>query len=90
MKNIFLLAVVLLLSACGAKLTGVYVNNSNNRSLTFNSDGTAYESNAGVKISEFSYSLDGNSIKINGNKSPYVLLEDGSIGGVALGKFSKK
>lgn len=95
MHKLFLaIAIALLFSACGSKSAFddvVYESDKTMESLRFNSGGTVTEMNAGVKIGEFAYKIDGDKIKIDGVDTPFTLKKDGSIdGGVMHGNFIKK
>jgi outer membrane lipopolysaccharide assembly protein LptE/RlpB len=80
MKKLFLLSVVLLLSACGSKLDGTYADKNGMLSYTFKSNGKTYQSAMGMEV-ELDYEVDGNKIKLvtpQGNMI-MTLLDDGSI-----------
>lgn len=91
MKKIFLLSIVLLLSACGSKIEGTYVSDRTLESLTFKSNGTVTEMIADMKVGDFPYQVNGDQIKIDGLTTSFILKKDGSIdGGIIHGRFTKK
>ena len=105
MKRFLLLAVVLLLSACGQGLTGTYADINQNWSMSLTFDGGKVtqkmwgggEDSSNAQEITFPYELDGNKIKVQGPQGAGILLgtlqEDGSIkGSMALmgGKFVKQ
>ncbi|KRH79549.1 hypothetical protein FERRO_06170 [Ferrovum sp. JA12] len=95
MKKIFLLSILLSLSACGSKLDsskldGTYVSDFTKSSYTFK-NGTVIESRNGMKLDESPYLIDGDAIKIHG--FPFTLFKDGTEdlnGGSAFGRLVKK
>lgn len=91
MKKILVLITVVLLAACGQKIEGTYVNDTNGRSLTFHSDGTVIASNnAGIKIDELKFTVNGEKVKV-GPAFIFTLSQDGSLdGGTTHGRYVKK
>lgn len=92
MKKLFLLSIVLLLSACGSKIEGTYVSASNIlevTSLTFKSNGKLSIQSKKAAEFEVPYSEDGDKITAG---VPFLLVraKDGSIYSPQLGTFTKK
>lgn len=90
MKKLFLVSMILLLSACGSKLDGTYKNNDGLQ-LTFNSNGTVSTTMLDMEM-ELSYEVNGNKIKVQFPQGDQIwtLKEDGSIDAGFLGKYTKK
>lgn len=89
MKKLFLLSIVLLLSACGSKLDGTY---SGLLDLTFKPNGKVSMVMAGVET-ETPYEVDGDKIKFRfqgGSDTVLTLKNGGVLDGGILGKFTKK
>lgn len=89
MKKLFLLSLILLLSACGSKINGTYANDD--VSYTFGSNGKVSASTMGMEV-EMNYEVDGNKIKLitpQGNMI-LTLLDDGSIKGPMGLKLTKQ
>lgn len=80
MRIIGLLVLVLLLSACGSKLSGEYVDKAGMISYKFESGNKVYASAMGI-TTEAKYEIDGNRLKVEGNGQNviYTILDDGSI-----------
>lgn len=91
MKKLFVLSALLLLTACGSKLDGTYVQKS--AYVTFKSNGKAY-TNMSLGLGEvaYPYEMDGNKITVHlPNATPvWTLKEDGSIDAGILGTFTRK
>ncbi|OQS45773.1 hypothetical protein B0T49_20305 [Chromobacterium violaceum] len=68
----------LLLTACGAGLSGTYANDT--ATYEFHSDGTAEQTAMGIEV-KLKYKLDGKKIEVESPNGTliYELLEDGSI-----------
>ncbi len=75
-KELFLALAVLMLSACGAKITGTYVGQGPFAlsSFTFKDDGKVVIQNIGIKT-EVPYEVDGDRIKIMAMGGVVVTLE---------------
>jgi hypothetical protein len=87
----WLLIFALLLTACGAKLDGTYVDGVGLTSYTFKSSGKAYFSALGVE-SEYSYDIDDDRVKLHKPDGDLILkLEaDGSLQGPLGMIYTKK
>lgn len=90
MKKLFLLTIALLLSACGAKLDGTYIQG--NAHFTFKSNGKASTNMLLGFEYEVPYEVDGDKITIHfQNGTPiWTLKKDGSIDAGPFGTFTKK
>ena len=90
MKKIPLLTLLLLLSACGSKLSGEYADKTGTVSYTFGSGDKVFMSALGIET-EGKYEIDGNKVKVenSGQNIIFTILEDGSIN-TPFGKLSKK
>ncbi|MFA5170251.1 MAG: hypothetical protein WC426_01700 [Sulfuriferula sp.] len=93
MKKLFLLSLILLLSACGSqKIEGDYASNVNKESFAFHKDGTVTEKINGLKTAEYPYNISGDQIKI-GTFVTLRQIKDGSgdlDGGLMFGRLVKK
>lgn len=82
MKNsIALIALSLLLSACGSKFNGVYETADHSVAMDFESADKVIINGLGASNSEFGYQLDGKNLKIQlpGETKVFRVLDDGSI-----------
>lgn len=86
-----LLTFALLLTACGAKLDGTYVDGMNLTSYTFKSSGKAYFSALGVE-SEYSYEIDDDRVKLHKPDGDLILKieADGTLQGPLGIIYTKK
>ncbi len=86
-----LLAFALLLTACGAKLDGTYVDGMNLTSYTFKPSGKAYFSALGVE-SEYSYDIADDRVKLHKPDGDLILKieADGSLQGPLGIVYTKK
>lgn len=86
-----LLAFALLLTACGAKLDGTYVDGMNLTSYTFKLSGKAYFSALGVE-SEYRYEVDDDRVKLHKPDGDMILKieTDGSLQGPLGIVYTKK
>ncbi|MES2877517.1 MAG: hypothetical protein V4713_03775 [Pseudomonadota bacterium] len=88
LKIVFILAILLALTACGEKLEGAYSGNHVGTVLTFKPNGKVVY----MGMSELDYEADGKEIKIHmPDKQVMVLkvLDNGSIQFPLLGKLTK-
>lgn len=90
MKKLALLTIVLLLSACGSKIDGNYVDNQGVGHYTF-SNGKFTVSAMGVK-GESTYKVDGNQVAIQdpAGVRTLTILDDGSLEGPDGLKLTKQ
>jgi hypothetical protein len=90
MRKIGVFAVLLLLSACGSKLSGEYADKTGAVSYTFGSDDKVFMSALGIE-SEGRYEIDGDKVKVenNGQNVVFTILGDGSIR-TPFGNLKKK
>ena len=86
-----LLMFVLLLTACGAKLDGTYVDGMGLTSYTFKSSGKAYFSALGVE-NEVSYDIDDDRVKLHKPDGDLILKlqQDGTLQGPLGIVYTKK
>lgn len=91
MKNIFLIVIAILITACNSssKIDGTYVT-QDGRELTLKTDGTAIESKGGKVIDQFKYEVDGKKIKTEGRLWQLTISESGSIESLVYGEMKKK
>jgi hypothetical protein len=92
-KNIIVVFIAILLSACdagssGSKVEGTYIGNHGLATLTFKSDGMVLVQNVGSK-NEMSYKVEGDKIKISGG-GQLSLNQDGSLDAGRMGGVFKK
>lgn len=93
MKKKFTVITLFLLAACTSKsdIAGTYFSETANRTITFKPDGKAFESSSTTKFEDFSYSVEGKTIKTPGRIYQFTLMDDGSInGGAGYGVLKKK
>ncbi|ACT47130.1 hypothetical protein [Methylotenera mobilis] len=90
MREIGLLIMLLLLSACGSKLSGEYADKTGTVSYTFGTGDKVFMSALGIE-SEGKYEIDGDRVKVenNGQNVVFTILEDGSIK-TPFGNLKKK
>lgn len=92
MKRIAIIAMALLLAACGQSLDGTYTDAMGMMKYTFQPDGKLYMGALGIKT-ELEYELEGDKIKVilaDGSNQVMTLAEDGTIMGPLGMVLSKK
>lgn len=90
MRKISVLALMVLLSACGSKLSGEYADKTGTVSYAFGSGDKVFMSALGIET-EGKYEVDGNRVKVenNGQNIIFTILEDGSLK-TPFGNLKKK
>lgn len=91
MKNWLLIALTILLTACGPRISGTYADGMGLTSFTFKSSDTVAMTTMGIET-ELNYKLEDGKVKIGSDKGSMVLtlLEDGTLQGPMSIKFAKK
>ena len=94
LKKLILISAISILTACGGDgnngssstsissgkfISGNYVSPYSGHSYVFNKNGTVQFKKNDKLITEYKYSMDGNSIKIEGYPRLYTLRDDGRI-----------
>lgn len=80
MKKLFALTAALLLAACGAKVSGTYVDKQGMVSFDFGSNGKVTQTAMGMET-ELPYAVEDNKVKLQGPGGVMVLTlqDDGSL-----------
>ena len=81
MYKALVVLLLIVLSACGKKLDGTYIDDSGLLQYSFNSNGMVYQSSMGIEV-EMPYTIEGDKIKLpiyQGVSMVLTLLADGSI-----------
>lgn len=82
MRKICVLALLLLLSACGSKLDGEYAIKNGALKLNFEQGGKFTVTNLGEIVNEGTYKISGNNLFVEGKggtKDTFLIQKDGSI-----------
>jgi len=95
MQKMFLLSILLLLSACGSgsKLEGTYENQKDaleHISLTFKSNWTVTVTGKDGKAVEHQFKVVDDHVQIQNFAVPLTIFKDGSLDGNIFGTFTKK
>lgn len=91
MKNVLVVALITLLTACGTRISGTYVDPMGMTSLTFTSSDEVAMTTMGIET-KLNYTVEDDKVKIGSEKSAMVLtmLEDGTLQGPLGIKFTRK
>lgn len=91
MKKYFVIALAVLLSACGSGLDGTYTDETGIASYTFKSGGKVTMATMGIET-EMEYKVEDGKVKIGSPQGTLVMtiLEDGAISGPMGMKLTKQ